>query len=125
MNKTSGRNITYYRKKDPSQVIKEIKINETSLNWFPSGRKASVNLFLYLRNDTDRPLTSIPISLPSGGSDSPEDLNLNAYDQYGSIDKNRINTTYTYPGRILISVGSNKVLKPIEKTSCSCRGILI
>ena len=122
LEKSIEKNITFYRKVDPSKVTKEIKISETSFNWHLSGRKASINLFLYLRNDTDRPLTSIPIALPSWELDSIEDLNLSAYDQYGSIDKSRINSTYTYPGQILISVSFNKVLKPIEKNFVFLKG---
>ena len=124
LEKSVERNITYYRKVNPSEAIKEVKISETSLNWHLSGSKASINLFLYLKNDIDRPLTSIPIALPSGTSDSIDDLNLIAYDQYGSIDKSRINSSYTYPGQILISVSFKKVLKPAEKNFVFLKGDL-
>jgi len=124
LEKIVERNITFYRKANPSKVTKEVKISETSLNWHLSGSKASINLFLYLKNDIDRPLTSIPIALPSGASDSIDDLNLIAYDQYGSIDKSRINSSYTYPGQILISVSFKKVLKPAEKNFVFLKGDL-
>ena len=116
------RNIIFYRKVNPSKVTRKMKISEMSLNWHLSGSRTSVNLFLYVRNDTDSPLTSIPFALPSGSSDSIDDLNLIAYDQYGSIDKSRISSAYTYPGQILISVSFNKALKPIEKNFVFLKG---
>ncbi|MEM0135507.1 MAG: hypothetical protein QXU18_09860 [Thermoplasmatales archaeon] len=115
LEKMTNGNITYYRKVEPSDSLKDLNVIDASLNFRISGNKVSATLFLYFKNSTDRLLTSIPIVLPSGSSESIESLNLIAHDQDGVIDRSRITAASLYPGQLWISTRLTKVLKPMEK----------
>ncbi len=112
LEKNTRKGITTYSKKDRSDIVNETKINDASLNYTLSRSKISLTLFVHLTNMSDKLLSQIPVDLPSGSSDTLRDLSLSVYDQSGIIMDGKVKETYSYPGRLGISVDFNRPVRP-------------
>jgi hypothetical protein len=115
LEKKVRKNETAYTKKDRSDIINETKISDASLTYRMSDGKVSLTLFIHLENKSDKLLTSIPVALPSGTTDSVSELKLRLFDQIGEIPHHRIRTIYSYPGQVGILMDFNRPIRSGER----------
>lgn len=115
LEKKTRNNDTLYIKRDLSDTVSETRIRETTLTYSISEGLVNVTLFLYFENGSDKLLTGLPIGLPSGRGESKEELDLSAFDSVGKIPESRLQTMYSYPGQIGLSIGFNRPLRPKER----------
>ncbi len=103
----------YYGRKMEDHSAQEMKVNSMSVAFDFTKSVPSVAVFAHVINSGLRVVTGMPLPLPVGVIESPDQINLIAFDETGGIPLSKENIVYSFAGQTGLSITLNK---PLHKT---------
>ena len=112
--RTEGSSYYYSRKtEDPS--AQDTKVSTMSVAFDFTKEVPSVAVFAHVVNSGLKIVTGMPLPLPVGVVDSPDQINLIAFDETGSIPLSKENIVYSFAGQTGLTITLNKPLHKMDE----------
>ncbi|MGC8561970.1 MAG: helix-turn-helix domain-containing protein [Thermoplasmata archaeon] len=117
ISKREDGNSVLYSKKTKTKYLEGETTTNMSIGFDFTGNRVLVTQFVHIKNLGLKLINSFPVSLPIGVIDSPDQIDLIAFDETKKITVNKDCITYSYIDQTGISITLSRALRKSEEAN--------